>query len=74
MEAYQIIMISIALAGLVAAPFIRSITTSIKEQTTDLQTYKLHVAEKYVTQDALKDHLERIEKGISELKTMVRDK
>jgi len=79
MEWYQIIMTSIAIAGITAVPFVNNIKESIKiqddkldEHTKAFQRYQLHVAENYVTQDALKDHLDRIEKGISELKVMIR--
>jgi len=80
MEWYQIIMVTIAIAGVTAVPLVSGIKAAIKEQSNKFdahvmafQHYQLHVAEKYVTQDALKDHLERIEKGISELKVMVRE-
>ena len=80
MEWYEIIMVTIAIAGLTAVPLVTGIKSSIKEQGNKLdahvmafQNYQLHVAEKYVTQDALKDHLERIEKGIIELKIMMRE-
>ncbi len=38
----------------------------------ELNNYKLHVAEKYVTDDQLEKHFERIEKSIDELKQMIK--
>ena len=80
MEWYQIIMVTIAIAGITAVPLVAGIKSSIKEQSNKLdahimafQNHQLHISERYVTQDALKDHLERIEKGISELKVMMRE-
>jgi len=78
MEWYQIIISSIGIAGITAVPFINGIKTNIKENSDkfdahvgNFQVYQLHIAEKYVTQEALRDHLERIEKGISEIKVIV---
>lgn len=38
---------------------------------TELHAYQLKVAEEYVTKEDLKDHLERIEKTLDEVKTLL---
>lgn len=71
MEAYKVAVLVIAGLNAVAVPFIKSLLNRLKEMEKETQEFKLHVAKQYVTKDEMKDRLERIEKGIDDLKKLL---
>lgn len=50
----------------------KHMNTSLAELRTSHSEYKLHVAENYVTNVILSDHLDRFEKSLDEIKIMIR--
>ncbi|MFC6441056.1 hypothetical protein [Bowmanella sp. JS7-9] len=75
---YHVIVMVIALLNLVAVPFFHSLFGRINKATelaaenkSNLSDYKLHVAETFVTQHQLLQHLARIEKTLDELKQLI---
>ncbi len=51
--------------------YLRVSITNQKATEKELSQHKLHVAESYVTKTEMKEHFERIEKSLEEVKSMI---
>ena len=76
---YKTGLFIIAILNLIALPLIRNILAKLDRAVSkadntkeDILELKLHVSERYVTKDELRDHLLRIEKGIDDLKVLMK--
>jgi guanylate kinase len=72
MDAYQIAVLVLAAMNAIAIPLARDIYRRLEVINKEFSAYQLHVAEKYVTNDQLEKHFERIEKSIDELKVLIK--
>jgi guanylate kinase len=72
MDIYQIAILVLAIMNTIAIPLARDVYRRLEATNKELSVYQLHVAEKYVTNDQLEKHFERIEKSIDELKILIK--
>lgn len=78
-EPKDLIMLIIAIISFVALHLVKPAKQAASEANKkaesvkdELNEYKLHVAEKYVTDEKLEKYFDRLEKQISELKDMIK--
>jgi len=74
MTQYQIILLVFACINILGVWILFPLKKDVETLKKELSEHKLHVAEKYVTDDNLKDHLSRIEKSLDEIKDFVTKK
>lgn len=73
MDTYQIAVIVMGLVSMIGVPAVKNLYSRMTATENNLAAYKLHVAEKYVDKVHLDEHVKRIEKGIDEIKVMIRE-
>lgn len=74
MDSSTLVAIILGVINIVGGFIIIPLKSQIANLQKEISEFKLHVAEKYVTKDEMKDHLDRIEKSLDEIKDLVKGK